>query len=90
VAIQFVGLLLVTAMLIIPAATARNLARSASGMFWWSVSIATVTATVGLALSYYADARTGACVVLLGAAAFFGSMLIRVLKAGSATTMTPS
>lgn len=83
IAIQFVGLLLVTAMLIIPAAAARNLAQSASGMFWWSVSIATVTATAGLMLSYYADARTGACVVLLGAAAFFGSMLLRSLRNGS-------
>lgn len=77
VAIQFVGLLLVTAMLIIPAATARNLAQSASGMFWWSVSIAIVMAVLGLALSFHADARTGACVVLLGAGFFFASMAIR-------------
>lgn len=84
VAIQFVGLLLVTAMLIIPAATARNLAQSASGMFWWSVCLATLTATGGLALSYYADARTGACVVLLSAGAFFGSMLIRSIRTGGA------
>lgn len=84
VAIQFVGLLLVTAMLIIPAATARNLALSASGMFWWSVSIAIVMAAAGLALSFYADARTGACVVLLGAAAFFSSMILRSFKTGGA------
>jgi zinc transport system permease protein len=80
ISIQFVGLLLVTAMLIIPAASARNLAGSASGMFWWSVVVSLVAATAGLALSFYADARTGACIVLLSAAAFFGSMLVRSLR----------
>jgi zinc transport system permease protein len=85
VAIQFVGLLLVTAMLIIPAATARNLANSAAGMFWWSVTISTLTATVGLTLSFYADARTGACIVVLSAGTFFASMLYRSLRSsGSA------
>ena len=32
--VQAVGVLLVTAMLIVPAAAARNLARSAGAMFW--------------------------------------------------------
>lgn len=84
VAIQFVGLLLVTALLIIPAATARNLARSAAGMFWWAVGLSTLTATAGLALSFYADARTGACIVVLAATAFFGSMMVRRLRSGGA------
>ena len=34
-----VGVLLVTAMLIVPAATARNLARTAGGMFWWALLV---------------------------------------------------
>lgn len=84
VAIQFVGLLLVTAMLIIPAATARNLAQSASGMFWWSILVSLLMAAAGLALSFYADTRTGACVVLLGAVAFFGSMALRPLRRANA------
>jgi zinc transport system permease protein len=80
VSIQFVGLLLVTAMLIVPAASARNLAGSAAGMFWWSVVVSLLASGAGLALSFYADARTGACIVLLSAAAFFGSMMIRTLR----------
>lgn len=80
VSIQFVGLLLVTAMLIIPAAAARNLAKSASGMFWWAIAISEIAAAVGLGVSFYADARTGACVVLLSAAAFFGSMVFRLMR----------
>lgn len=81
ISIQFVGLLLVTAMLIIPAAAARNVARSAAGMFWWSVLISVLASAAGLVLSYYADTRTGACIVLLSAAAFFASMVFRMMNA---------
>ena len=35
-AIQAAGVLLVTALLIVPAAAARNLGHSAAGMFWWA------------------------------------------------------
>lgn len=34
-----VGVLLVTAMLIVPAAAARNFARSAGSMFWWALAV---------------------------------------------------
>ena len=37
--------------LIVPAATARNFARSAGGMFWWALLVGTSSAFVGLALS---------------------------------------
>lgn len=77
-AIQFVGLLLVTAMLVIPAATARNVARSAGGLFWWSVGIAQVCAVAGLVVSFYADLRTGASVVLLCALCFMFSVGFRL------------
>lgn len=39
-----VGVLLVTALLIVPAATARNLARTAGGMFWWSILVSVTSA----------------------------------------------
>lgn len=80
VAIQFVGLLLVTAMLVIPAATGRNLARSAAGLFWWPVGLALVASVAGLFVSFYADLKTGPCVVLLLAAFFFASVVRQVLR----------
>lgn len=42
-----VGVLLVTALLIVPAATARNLARTAGGMFWWSILVSVTSAVAG-------------------------------------------
>lgn len=46
-----VGVLLVTALLIVPAAAARNLAGSARAMFWWSILISVLSAVIGLLLS---------------------------------------
>ena len=54
--------LLVTALLIVPAATARNLARTAGGMFWWSILVSVTSAVAGLVLSAqeWAGTATGA------------------------------
>ncbi len=61
-----VGVLLVTAMIIVPAASARNLARSAGGMFWWALVISLSSAVSGLILSAqdFAQTATGATIVL--------------------------
>ena len=45
--VRVVGVLLVTALLIVPAATARNLARSAGGMLWWALGIGMISAVAG-------------------------------------------
>jgi zinc transport system permease protein len=53
-----VGVLLVTALLIVPAATARNLARNAGSMFWWAILVSTTSAIGGLIISAQPWART--------------------------------
>ena len=70
-----VGVLLVTAMLIVPAATARNLARTAGGMFWWSLAVSVTSAVAGLAISAQEWARTatGATVILVACGWFLVS-----------------
>ncbi len=62
-----VGVLLVTAMLIVPAAAARNFARSAGSMVWWALLISATSAVIGLLISAQAWARTatGATVILV-------------------------
>jgi zinc transport system permease protein len=69
-AIRTVGILLVTALLVIPAASARNLARGAASAFRISVGIAVLSGFSGLVASYYLDTATGATVVLSAAACF--------------------
>lgn len=75
--IQWVGLLIINALLILPAAAARNLARSMRRYHFFSILIAVVCGVVGLILSYYTDIATGPMIVLLASGAFFLTMLKR-------------
>ncbi len=77
-----VGVLLVTAMLVVPAAAARNFAHSAAGMFWWALVVGTTSAVVGLVLSAqpWANCASGAAVVLCASAWFVVSLLPAILQ----------
>ena len=77
--VKAVGVLLVTAMLITPAAAARNLASSYGKMLWISVLISLVCAVAGLLLSAQDWMRTaaGATIVLCTCAVFCVSLLFR-------------
>lgn len=77
VSIQWVGLLLINALLILPAAAARNLSRSARGYQRWALIISFVSTIPGLILSYYAGTATGATVVLIAACIFFVSFIFK-------------
>ena len=72
-----VGVLLVTAMLIVPAASARNLARTAGGMFWWAIAVSLSSAVAGLSLSVQPWLRTatGATIILVSCAWFLISVV---------------
>ena len=77
-----VGVLLVTALLIVPAAAARNFARSAGGMFWWAMLVSLTSAAVGLAISAqdWARTATGPTVVLCTTAWFMVSYIGAMLR----------
>ncbi|PWE31320.1 hypothetical protein DDZ14_13240 [Maritimibacter sp. 55A14] len=70
VAIKVVGALLISAMLIIPAATARGLARSPEAMAAAAVFLAGGAALAGLWLSWMADTPTGPSMVAVAAGGF--------------------
>lgn len=77
-----VGVLLVTAMLIVPGACARNLAHTAGGMFWWAIAIGLISAMSGLALSVQPWMRTatGATIILSACACFLLSLAVVALR----------
>jgi zinc transport system permease protein len=79
-AIRTVGILLVTALLVIPAAAARNIAREAASAFHVSVAIALFSGFSGLVASYYLDTATGATVVLAAAACFALTAAARAVR----------
>jgi zinc transport system permease protein len=79
--VQAVGVLLVTAMLIVPAAAARNVSRSAGGMFWWALMVNISSAIAGLIISAqdWARTATGATVILVACGWFLASMVVSAL-----------
>ncbi len=81
-AVQAVGVLLVTALLIVPAAAARNFARSAGSMFWWSLLVSLSSAVGGLLLSAqdWARTATGATIILVACLWFALSMVATSLR----------
>ena len=76
-AVQAVGVLLVTALLIVPAAAARNLARSAGAMFWWALLISLSSAVTGLLISAqdWARTATGATIIIVACGWFLLSLI---------------
>jgi ABC-type Mn2+/Zn2+ transport system permease subunit len=72
-AMKLVGIILVSAFLVIPAATAQNVARSVRGMVALSVASAMLSVVVGLWLSWQWNLPSGASIVLFAAALFFAS-----------------
>ena len=76
-AIRWVGLLLINAMLILPAASARNVARSMRSYHLLAVVFGLFSGVVGLALSFYNGIATGPAIILVLAAVFFGTFALR-------------
>lgn len=80
VSIRVVGMLLVTAMLVVPAAAARNIARSAGSMLHYSTIIAFISAVAGLWISYEMNTSTGATVILISGSIFVLTYPIRAFR----------
>ncbi|WP_344803594.1 metal ABC transporter permease [Microlunatus ginsengisoli] len=78
-AMRTVGLLLVSAMMVVPVAAAQNLARGLFASFWCSMAIGVVVAVGGAAGSFYADTAPGALIVVLAIVVFMISWPVSVL-----------
>ena len=75
VAMKFVGALIITSLLIIPAATARRFARTPEQMAGVAVLVGMVAVTGGLTFSAFYDTPAGPSVVLCAALLFIISMM---------------
>ena len=71
VSLKLVGIVLIAAFLVIPAASARLLSKSFSRMTVISVTVGMLSAIGGLWISYYLDVPSGATIILLQAVIFF-------------------
>lgn len=76
VTMRVIGTLLISALLVIPAATARMLTNSFSRMLLLSPAIGAACCLIGMNLSYHLDTSAGATIILVAAAAFTTTYLL--------------
>lgn len=75
--LRYLGVLLMGSLIIIPAATAKRLARTLDQMLLWAVGLAVVATTVGTQLASALDQPPGPVIVMLASAGFLASLAKR-------------
>jgi zinc transport system permease protein len=80
VAIKVVGVLLIAALLIIPAATARPLARTPEAMAMIAAAIGVVSAVAGMRIAIAYDTPAGPTIVCVAASLFALSNLVSLFR----------
>ena len=81
VAMRVVGLLLVSALMVVPVATAQQLSASFRSTLLGACAVGVVASVGGLVLAFYADVAPGASTVVLALAAFLLAALGSQLRA---------
>ena len=74
--IKWIGILLINSLLILPAASSRNITKNSRQYLWGSVFISLFSAVTGLLISFYADTSAGATIVTVSAVIFFITYII--------------
>lgn len=75
IAMKIIGILLIGALLILPAAAARHFAATPEKMAVFAAFIGIIAALGGLYASYYADTPSGPSIVVMGFVLFLASLL---------------
>ncbi len=70
VSIRAIGVLMINSLLILPAASARNITHSARSYHWMTTVLALFSSVTGLIVSYYQNTSAGATMVLTAAVLF--------------------
>ena len=81
VSVRVIGALLISAMLVLPAAVARLLTSSIGRMLWLSPVLGAAFGFVGMYASWYADVPSGAVITLVGTVVFGGVWVASDLSA---------
>lgn len=77
VGVKTVGVVLVSAFVVIPAATANLLGRTPAGIAALAVALGVGGTTLGIFASYHLNVATGATIILTLGALFFGALVLR-------------
>ena len=80
ISFQWVGILVISSMMILPAASARNISNNIRQYHIYSISIAVISGILGLFLSYHFGCATGATIVLISSVFFALTYFISLRK----------
>jgi len=78
--IKWVGILIINALLTLPAAASRNIASNMREYHLFSLLISVFSGITGLILSYYLGTATGPTVVIIAASIFFITLIFGTIK----------
>ena len=80
ISIQWVGILIISSMLVLPAAAARNISNNIRQYHIYSISIAMISGILGLILSYLFGCASGATIVLISSLFFAFTYFLSIRK----------
>ncbi len=75
--IRWVGILIINSLLILPAASSRNISRNMRQYHFWSIVFSLIAGLIGLVISYYAKTATGPTIVIVASVIFFITYFMR-------------
>lgn len=75
--LRYLGVLLMGALIIIPAATSKRLAHDLKGMLWFSVALSVLSTTLGTGIGVHLHREAGPIIVLVATSFFLLSLLPR-------------
>ena len=79
--IKWIGILIINALLILPAASSRNISENMREYHFFSVLFSVFSGIVGLAVSYYTNVATGPMIVIIASVIYFSTFIFgRKLK----------
>lgn len=77
IAMKIVGALLITALLIIPAATSRQFSHTPEQMALLSIAVGMLAVVIGLGASFYSDVPTGPSIIVSATILFLISQIVK-------------
>ena len=73
--IKWVGILIINALLILPAASSRNISVNMREYHFFSIVFSLFSGIMGLFISYYTNVATGPMIVIIAAVIYFATYL---------------
>lgn len=77
ISIRWIGILLINSLLILPAASSRNIAKNMRYYHLYAVIFSVSSGILGLIISYYFNVPTGPMIVILSGAIYFVTLFLK-------------